>query len=529
MTERRAAAAALGLALALTGAAATVPAGAQAGDRNTAKAPVASQPSSGAASPASAGLPPFEVVSLPSSSPLIAVRVMFKVGSIHDPVGKEGLAALTAAMVASAATTSHSYNGLLEALYPLAAEIRGNVDREVAVFSGTVDRDALRDYTALFEEALLHPAFDESDFRRNKEQQLSTLTNTLRAANDELLGLEALQDAIFAGHPYGHPPAGTVGGLKSITLDDVRRFYQEHYTRANLMLGVAGGYPQEWLAALERDLAVLPAGRAGARELPAPRRASGRRITIIDKGTDSVGIHFGYPLPITRRDPDYYALMVANSALGEHRTFNGRLMVDLRGARGLNYGDYSYIEHWHLPPFTSHPHPGVPRRQQYFSVWVRPVVPADAQFALRAALWEVGRLRDSGLSEEEFENTRNFVLHYSKLWVQDLSLRLGFAMDSRFYGMPYYIDEIERRLRQLTRDDVNRAIRAYLSPDHFDAVIVSAKGGELKSLLARDEPSPKKYNSQVAPEVAKADQAIVPLKLHADSITVVPVTQMFEK
>ena len=47
---------------------------------------------------------------------------------------------------------------------------------------------------------------------------------------------------------------------------------------------------------------------------------------------------------MTRRDDDFYALAVANSYLGEHRTFNGKLMQDLRGKRGLNYGDYSYIE-----------------------------------------------------------------------------------------------------------------------------------------------------------------------------------------
>jgi zinc protease len=483
----------------------------------------------GPASSSPAGAAGYETVTLPSSSPLVAIRVMFKVGSIHDPAGKEGLAALTAAMVASAATEKHSYNGLLEALYPLAASINGDADREVTVFSGTVDREALKDYTALFEEALLHPAWNESDFQRNKEQQLSTLTTVLRATNDELLGLEALQDMTFAGHPYGHPTFGTVSGLKSITLDDVRRFYREHYTRANLMLGIAGGYPQDYLAALEHDLAALPAGRADVLQLPAAPRVAGRRITIVEKDTASVGIHFGYPLPITRKDADFYPLMVANSALGEHRTFNGRLMVDLRQSRGLNYGDYSYIEYWHLPPFTSHPLPGVPRREQYFSVWIRPVVPVDAQFALRAALWDVGRLRDGGLSQEEFENTRGFLIHYSKLWVQELSLRLGYAMDSKYYRMPYFIDEIEARLAKLTRDDVNRAIRTHLSPDNFDAVIVSAKANALKELLQRDEPSPKTYNSQVAAGVLAADKAIQALKIHADSITVVPVTQMFEK
>lgn len=471
-----------------------------------------------------------EIVALPSpTSPLVAIRLLFRVGSIDDPPGKEGLAALTALMVAEASTTKRPYSQLLEDLYPLAAEITDNADREVTVFSGTVARGALETYTGLLEEALLSPAFSESDFRRNRQQLNSYLTNNLRSANDELLGLEALQQRIFAGHPYGHAPAGTVTGLDAIKLDDVRQFYRTHYTRANLMIGVAGGYPEGFAARLARDLGALPAGSRGERALPAAPPVSGRHITLIDKETASVGIHFGFPLPITRKDADFYPLMVVNSYLGEHRTFNGLLMTQLRGIRGLNYGDYSYIEYWDSPPSTTHPPPNVPRREQYFSVWVRPVVPADAQFALRAALYEVRQVHAHGLTAEEFELSRNFLLNYSKLWVQDLSSRLGYHMDSRYYGMPYFLDEIQQRLPRLTLDEVNRAAAKYLATDSFDAVLVTAGAAKLADVLRQDGPSPKQYNSQVPAAVLEADKAISALAVHPSAIDVVPVTQVFEK
>jgi zinc protease len=497
-----------------------------------------------AAGPVSAGTPaagtpadkspdsqaPPEIVALPNpSSPLVAIRLLFRVGSIDDPPGKEGLASLTALTVSQASTAKRPYSQLLEDLYPLAAEIDSNTDREVTVFSGTVARAALDTYTGLLEEALLSPAFSDSDFRRNRQQLLSYLTDNLRSANDELLGLEALQQRIFAGHPYGHAPAGTVAGLGNITLDDVRQFYRAHYTRANLMIGVAGGYPDGFDARLARDLGSLPAGVRGERPLPPPPAVSGRHVTLIDKEAASVGIHFGFPLPITRKDDDFYPLMVVNSFLGEHRTFNGLLMSELRGVRGLNYGDYSYIEYWDTPPFTTHPPPNVPRRQQYFSVWVRPVVPADAQFALRAALYEVSQVHAHGLTAAQFELTRDFLLNYSKLWVQDLSSRLGYHMDSRYYGMPYFLDEIQSRLARLTVDDVNRAASKYLSTDSFDAVLVTAGASRLADVLRQDGPSPKQYNSQVAAAVLETDKAISTLAVRPTAIEVVPVTRMFEK
>ncbi len=494
----------------------------------TAKTPETSNPPHAPETAATVETP--EIVALPSpSSPLVAIRLLFRAGSIDDPAGKEGLAALTALMVAEASTAKRPYSQLLEDLYPLAAEIEGNADREVTVFSGTVARAALDTYAGLLEEALLTPAFSEADFRRNKQQLLSYLTNTLRSASDELLGLEALQQRIFHDHPYGHAPSGTVAGLASITLDDVRQFYRGHYTRANLMIGIAGGYPDGFPARLARDLGSLPPGTRAARTLPPPPAPAGRHITLIDKETASVGIHFGYPLPITRKDPDFYPLMVANSYLGEHRTFNGLLMTQLRQVRGLNYGDYSYIEYWHNPPATYHPTPNVPRREQYFSVWVRPVVPADAHFALRAALYEVRQVREHGLTPQQFELTRSFLLNFTKLWVQDLSSRLGFQMDSRYYGMPYYIDEIQSRLEKLTVADVNRAASKYLSTDAFEAVLVTAGAGKLAESFTQDRPSPKQYNSQVPPAVLEVDKQISTLEIKPTAVDVVPVARMFEK
>jgi zinc protease len=470
-----------------------------------------------------------EVVELPSaSSPLVAIRLQFRAGSIDDPAGKEGLASLTAAMVADAGTQKRSYTDLIEALYPMAAAINGNAEREVTLVAGIIHRDKLAEFTALLEEAVLQPGFAQADFDRNKEQHLAALTNSLRS-NDEALGLELIQDEIYQGHPYGHSPVGTVEGLKSITLDDVKAFYKQHFTQANLMLGVAGGYPHDYVAKLEQDLGRLPKGERDSKSLPPAPAVSGRNFTLVEKQTGSVGIHFGFPLPINRADADYYPLMVAGSFLGEHRTMNGRLMQQLREKRGLNYGDYAYIEYWANPPFTSNPTPNVPRREQYFSVWIRPVVPVDAQFALRDALYEVQRLRDQGMTKAEFELSRDFVVNYSKLWAQSVSRRLGFMMDSRFYGMPYYIDEIDKRLKNLTVEQVNAAIKKYIQPDNYQAVFVTANAQKLKETLEKDEPSPKTYNATPGAEVIEADKTIQALQVKPTSIRILPVEQVFQK
>lgn len=487
-------------------------------------APAVAQPPEGA--PAAGAL---DLVELPSpGSPLVAVRLMFRAGSIHDPQGKEGLAALTALMIAEGGTEERSYAELVDALYPMAASIGSNTDREATVIGGETHVDNLDAYAGLLVETVTRPAFTEADFARNKDQLLSFLTSTLRSGNDELLGLEALQLELFEGHPYGHPSEGTVSGLEAITLEDVKAFHREHYTRGNLLLGVAGGYPESFPGRLRSQLARLPEGGPARVDLPPRPRAEGRSFTLIDKNTDSVGIHFGHTLPITRADADYYPLMVANSYLGEHRTFNGLLMNELRGERGLNYGDYSYIEHYAVPPFTSRPTPNVPRRQQYFSVWVRPVVPDNAHFALRAALHFVEKTVEEGLSEEQFALTRDYLRSYSKLWAQTLAERLAIQMDSRFYGMPYWIDEIERRLDGMTVEQVNEALAKYIHPDRYEAVVVGANARQLAAALFLDEPSPITYGSEVPEAVLAEDETIVPREVRPTAVEIVPVAEMFE-
>ena len=181
--------------------------------------------------------PKMEIVTLPSpEAPLVAIRLLFSVGSIDDPQGKEGLAALTTMMLTEAGTAKRTYSERIDAFYPMAANLNWNVDRELTVLAGVIHRDNLAAYTDLLVEAVTQPRFDGSDFERNKEQLLASLTTTLRSTNDELLGLEALQGEIFAGHPYEHSSTGTVQGLKAITLDDVKKFYAEKFTQRRLLL-----------------------------------------------------------------------------------------------------------------------------------------------------------------------------------------------------------------------------------------------------------------------------------------------------
>jgi len=471
-------------------------------------------------------------VSVPSpNNPLVALRVFFHVGSADDPSGKEGLAALTSDVVGQGGTRQHTYAEVLDALYPLAARIQVVGDVESIVFEGTVHRDNLAAYADLLAAQILEPRFAEDDFTRHRQNALDYVTKTLRGNDDEELGKHAFRDVMYAGHPYGHPTPGTAAGLGAITLDDVKAFYAAHFTRDRMIVGVAGGYPDGFAESFAARFASLPAKGAAMPKLPKAKTPKGGEVLIVEKEARADAISLGYPISVTRADPDFYALTVARSYLGEHRTFNGVLMNRLRADRGLNYGDYAYVENFIQEGWSTFPQPNVPRRQQHFEIWLRPVPPQNALFALRGAVFYTRRLIKDGIPEEGFQSTRKFLLAYADLWTQDVSRRLGYAIDAAVYGKDL-VKELKARLPKMKKSDVDRAIRKHLQMNNFAVAIVAEKGAEVKDLLASGKPTPITYDTGGTPPAVLEEDKLIekePLPIAADAIRIVPAAQMFER
>ena len=472
-------------------------------------------------------------VGLPiAGSPLVTIRIVFETGSINDPDGKDGLNALTAMMIGRGGTQSMSYEQLTTTLYPWAASIDAQADKEVTTFIGQVHRDHLEPFSVILRDLVLSPRFDPSDFERNKQFLTNTLVSSLRGSDDEELGKEALNAMMYEGHPYGAPTIGTERGLEAITLDDVRSFHRQQYARDAFQLGVAGGYPPGFLSQVERDLAEgLGAGGAEPVSLPPPRSFDGLELLVVEKDAIATAISIGFPIDVSRADDDFYPLLVASSYFGEHRNFNGLLMNKMRGDRGLNYGDYSYIESFIQEGGSRLPVSNIPRRQQFFSIWIRPVPHHSAHFALRLALRELERLVTDGLSPTEFEATREYLLNSSKLYAQTASRQLGSLLDSRFYQTGYYIDEIQQRLPTLTVDDVNAAVRRHLRSDDLAIAIVTRDAEAFRDALLMNVPSPPAYNVRVTNEIMAEDESIMSyeLSIDPDRVRIVPVEEMFRE
>ena len=472
-------------------------------------------------------------VLLPNSSPLVTFRLLFNTGAASDPKGKEGLAALTASMLANGGSHDMTYEQIVSTMYPMATGFGSQVDKEMTVFAGTTHADNLTKYYQLISEMLLNPGWRPEDFTRNREDAINALKVGLRQSNDEELGKEVLYNFIYeGGHPYGQNDTGTIASLEKLTLDDVKQFYHDHYTQANLIVGLAGGYPKGFDEKVQRDFAAkLPAGPADKLSLPQPEKINGLEMQIIEKNTMGTAISFGFPIPVTRKDPDWAALLVMQAYLGQHRSSSSYLYQRLREIRGLNYGDYAYIEYFPRGMFQFHPDPNLGRQQQIFQVWIRPVEPKNGLFALRAGLFELNKLVRDGMTEKDFEATRLFLSKFVNVLTKDQDAQLGYALDSRYYGLPGFTDYVRAQLAKLTLADVNRAIKKYLQTDNVKIVIVTQNAQAFKDAALANKPSPISYTSAPPKEILDEDKLIESYKLNFNPkrVEVIPVDQVFQK
>ena len=471
------------------------------------------------------------VVTIPGKSPIVSFRVVFLTGAAADPADKPGLASLTATMMTDGGTRDMTYKQVVDALFPMAARVSSEVDKEMVTISGATHVDNLEAYYKIFRAMILTPGWRADDFTRLRDDEVNYLRVSLRQANDEELGKEALYEQIYRGTPYGHINNGKVSALEKMSVDDLKSFYQSHFTRNNVIIGLAGGYPPGFVERVRADFAKnLPAASAPDPAAVSPAPITGRNLTIIDKQTRSVAYSVGFPIDVKRGDPDFPALLVASTYFGQHRMSLGRLYQRIRELRGINYGDYSYIEYFPRGMYQFEPEPNLARQSQIFQIWIRPVEPPTAVFALRLALYELDNLVNDGLSQQDFEDARSYALKNVNLLLKTGRAQLGYAIDSAYYHIPEYHQYLHDSLTKLTRSDVNRAIRKRFQTKDLDIVAVSSNGEELKKKLLSGEPSPMTYNSPKAKEVVEEDKIVekYPLAIDPDRVTILPVDTVFE-
>lgn len=486
-------------------------------------------------------VPDVRVIELPNEkSALVTFRLQMRVGSVHDPKNKEGISQLAAQMIMDGATKLRSYGELSKAWASFGGPPELVIDKERTTIALTVATAKAAQALALLTEQLTQPALTQEDFERLRTQQRQALEVGLKGNNDEELGKITLESRMYVG-AYAHPVLGTRASLDRITLEDVRAFIKTFYVRPRIVVGIAGAYTAKHKAKLTQLVAGMPQQdppRVVVNE--AEHRAGGSALTIIKKDTRATAISFGVSLRerdgkgvpidarINRQHPEFAALWIATSYLGQHRNSTGVMYQTIREKRGINYGDYAYLEAFPGGMYRFQPDPGVVRFFNHWQTWIRPTKPENAAFAFKAALYEIDRLRRDGMSQASFEASRSYLLQFLDHLTDTESRRLGHDMDTAWFGFGNYAETFKEKLKAVTLEQVNTAARKYLKTTNLDIVVVTKEPNDfINAVTAPSAPKPT-YDAP-KPDLAAEDEAIAKFAVDVarERVTVIPLEQLF--
>ena len=474
---------------------------------------------------------PMKLVILPvPNKPIVSVRLVFRTGSVDDPSGKEGLTALTTRVLLEGGTKSLDSAQLQQALYPMAAELNGDTDKEFTTITGRVHRDRLPRFLEIMSEALLAPRFEEREFTRLRSEQLNAVKNRLRQENDEELSKVALDGLLYEGHPYGHFTGGTEQGLNALTLDDVKAQWKSTFTQDRLIIGLAGAVDDALAAQVKTTLSALPVTGALRAPLPIARGPQGLTL-IIERDTTSTAGSFGFSTPLRRDSPEFLSLFIAMSYFGEHRQEHGVLYQEVRERRGLNYGTYAYAQHYRQDGSDSLPRPNILRSQQDVTIWLRPVGPDKAVFATRTVLHFLEALRSQPIPAERFETARGFLAGATRIWTTTDQRRLGWAIDDLIGGTPDFLGSVRKALETITPEQAQAAAKNALASSSFNFVFVTKDAEGLAAALKSGKPSPIEYPNAKPDDVVKDDAVIAgeALPLAVEHVRVIKATEVMAR
>jgi zinc protease len=419
-------------------------------------------PEPGASSPV--GFPAIEKSALPNGLnvwtvrhaqvPVVAFCLLIRRGASSDPVGKHGLAAMTADML-DEGSGGRSAIEIHEAIARLGTQLETDIGSDGIVAGFTVLARFADRALALLADVVVRPAMRDHDVARVRQLRMHRLTQ-LRDMPSAIAD-RAFLSLIYGDHPYGHSPIGTELALASMTVDDVRAFHGRAICPSVATLIAVGDCEHATMHQLVLDAFGAWQGAASDGEPGDPALPEPPRLSIVPRpSAPQSELRIGH-VAAERNTPDYHALVTANMVLGGQ--FSSRINLNLREDKGFTYGARTAFEFRRRPgPFVLQV--GVQTSATAESI-AESIGEIRAMVSTRPITVEELRLAAASL-------TRGYARNFE---TADQIARA--ATQLALYDLPdTYFAEFVPRIEQLTTDEVTAAMARHLHASRLTTVVV---------------------------------------------------------
>ena len=388
------------------------------------------------------------------SQPAVAARlVLLSAGTIQDPAGMPGVAAMTANMLTQG-TEKRSAQEIAEAIDFVGGSLEASAGADATDVSLDVVKKDLGTGLDLMSDVVLHPAFRAEELERQRQQLLSSLT--VQYSDPDFLASAAFSRVVYGDSPYGLPASGTPETIKKLDPQALAKFHDANYAPGQALLAFAGDIaPEEAFAAAEKYFGAWPQVKTVVNAAAAPAPPRGVHIWLIDK-PDAVQtqIRVGN-LGIRRSDPNFIPVVVMNRIFGGG--YNSRLNTEVRVKSGLTYDATSY--------FNPHRHAGS------FSVatFTRTAATVDA---LKLVVDLIAKMSSGDVTPGELDFARDYLAGVYPIQSETAEQVAGRVLTVVAYDLPRdYNYTYPDRIRAVTSAQVKDMAQKYLSAANVDIVL----------------------------------------------------------
>ena len=398
---------------------------------------------------------PVVIAQETSMTPAVTISVVFRAGSMYEPMELAGLAYLTG-RVMDRGTERRTAAMIAQELDDRGVSLKVSTNRHNIALSATCLAEDFDEVLDIVLDVARSPTFPDEEIVKRRAEAVTAVRQD--QDNPAVLAVQELMALLYGElHPYGRPVKGTAEILERISRSDIVRFHGSRVGPSSLTLVVAGAVCTE--QAIDRSRAQLEEWRAPAlprTELPVvPASGLRRERSIVMPGKAQSDIAYGFTT-IPRLDPRYYAYWMMNNILGQFG-LGGRLADNVRERQGMAYYTYSSFD---------------PAPAQAPLIIRAGVDPANVRRAIAAIDHEVDNLGAEGPTEQELAETRDFLVgSIPRLLETNQSIatflqlaeefQLGLDFDRRLPGL----------LRQVTLEEVRAAAREALHSSCASVVV----------------------------------------------------------
>jgi zinc protease len=388
------------------------------------------------------------------NAPLVSLRALVRSGADHDTLETAGLASITADMLDEGAGTRDAIR-LAEDVGLLGGSMGTGADWDASYISLDVlsrNQDAGAE---IFADVTARATLPEDGLERVRAERLNEI---LQQRNEpSAIAGKRFANLLYGTGAYGNSVAGNAESVAKITIDDVRRFYEQHYIPNQSSIVVSGDVDSEHVVNLLTNVFENWTPKPEPpRPAVTPRPVDASRIFVVDRPQAVQSeIRVGH-LGVARSTEDYFPLSVMNAIFGG--VFNSRINLNLREKHGYTYGARSQFAF---------------RRQTGPFVIAAPVRNEVTRESVTQIIEELRRIRTGDLEDREFEDTKNYLIGVFPAMVQTASDIASRLVDMELYGLPEdYFDRYRENIANVSKEDIVRVARKYLDPDRVLIVIV---------------------------------------------------------